>query len=42
MGGDAAPLDLETTGATIADTIAALSIADTGMFIRWDGGEHPW
>ncbi len=42
MGGDAAPLDLETTGTTIADTIGALSIDDTGTFIRWDGGEHPW
>lgn len=42
MGGADAPLDVEDTSRTIASTIEALTLADTGRFVRWDGHDHPW
>ena len=42
MGGPSAPLGVEETSRTIAATIEALTIADSGRFVRWDGHDHPW
>jgi NAD(P)-dependent dehydrogenase (short-subunit alcohol dehydrogenase family) len=42
MGGPSAPLGVEATSRTIAATIEALTIADSGRFVRWDGHDHPW
>jgi NAD(P)-dependent dehydrogenase (short-subunit alcohol dehydrogenase family) len=42
MGGPSAPLDVDDVSRTIASTIDALTIDDSGRFIRWDGHDHPW
>ncbi len=42
MGGPNAQLDIDTAGAAIVETINALTIEDTGRFMRWDGHDHPW
>lgn len=42
MGGTSAPLTMEAAAEAIATTTLDLSLADTGRFLRWDGGEHPW
>ncbi len=42
MGGPSAPLDAKETSRTIASTIEAMTIADSGRFVRWDGHDHPW
>jgi NAD(P)-dependent dehydrogenase (short-subunit alcohol dehydrogenase family) len=42
MGGSAAALAPEDAAAQIMATVSALTIADTGRFIRWDGTTHPW
>lgn len=42
MGGSTADLSVDEAGASIASTISALTIADTGRFIQWDGTDHPW
>ncbi|MEP1126081.1 MAG: SDR family NAD(P)-dependent oxidoreductase [Ilumatobacter sp.] len=42
MGGGSAPMTVEESSSAIVATIAALTMADTGRFIRWDGHDHPW
>jgi NAD(P)-dependent dehydrogenase (short-subunit alcohol dehydrogenase family) len=42
MGGAGADLDPADAAHTIAATIDALTIAETGSFLRWDGTVHPW
>lgn len=42
MGGPDAPLPLAEASSTVASTIEALTITDSGRFIRWDGHDHPW
>lgn len=42
MGGPSASLTVDESGQAIVNTIDALSIADTGRFMRWDGSDHPW
>lgn len=42
MGGSSADLAVDEAGAAIAGTIEALTLADTGRFVRWDGHDHPW
>jgi NAD(P)-dependent dehydrogenase (short-subunit alcohol dehydrogenase family) len=42
MGGKDAPMTVDESSAAIVSTIQALTLDDTGRFIRWDGGEHPW
>jgi NAD(P)-dependent dehydrogenase (short-subunit alcohol dehydrogenase family) len=40
MGGPNAALDAADTSRVIAGTIDALSFADSGRFIQWDGTDH--
>ncbi|MCL4120113.1 UNVERIFIED_CONTAM: hypothetical protein GTU68_053786 [Idotea baltica] len=42
MGGPSGELTLDDAATSIAATIGALTVADTGRFVRWDGHEHPW
>ena len=42
MGGSSADLDPAEAAAAIAVTVAALTPAQNGQFIRWDGQLHPW
>lgn len=42
MGGAAADLDPDEAARDIVRTIDALTTADNGRFLRWDGTEHPW
>ena len=42
MGGSDADGDVDLAAAEIERTIAALTIDDSGRFIRWDGSDHPW
>lgn len=42
MGGSAAPMNPRESAEAIADTMAQLSIADSGRFIKWDNTDHPW
>lgn len=42
MGGDQAPLDTQTSVDGIWDTLTSLSLADSGRFVDYKGGEIPW
>lgn len=42
MGGPSAPLTIDESASSIVETVAGLSLADAGRFIRWDGTDHPW
>lgn len=42
MGDSKAPLDVDEASATMVSTIEALTITDSGRFVRWDGHDHPW
>lgn len=42
MGGAAAPLTVDESVTAIVKTVDQLDFGDTGRFIRWDGGDHPW
>lgn len=42
MGGSLAELTPEESATAIVDTIASLSLSDSGRFITWDGRDHPW
>ena len=42
MGGTRAQLTVHESASAIVETMAGLSIADTGRFIRWNGDNHPW
>lgn len=42
MGGTHAPMTPVESATTIASTLTALTMADSGRFIRWDGSDHPW
>lgn len=42
MGGAQAPMSPEESATAIADSIAQLTLADSGRFIRWDNTDHPW
>jgi NAD(P)-dependent dehydrogenase (short-subunit alcohol dehydrogenase family) len=42
MGGSSADLDPADAAAKIVSTIDALTMAQTGQFLRWDGTVHPW
>ena len=42
MGGPSADLDPADAAAAIRTTVAALTLEQTGSFVRWDGSEHPW
>ena len=42
MGGTSAPLSVEQSVTPMRRTIAALTAADHGRFITWDGRTHPW
>ncbi len=42
MGGPSASLTPEQSAAAIHETVAGLTLADSGRFIRWDGQDHPW
>lgn len=42
MGGPKAPLSAEQSAAGMRRVIAGLTIADSGRFLQWDGGELPW
>lgn len=42
MGGSAAPMTPVESASAIAETLASLTLADSGRFIRWDGSDHPW
>jgi NAD(P)-dependent dehydrogenase (short-subunit alcohol dehydrogenase family) len=42
MGGSSADLEPAEAASQIAANVGALTIADTGRFIRWDGTTHPW
>lgn len=42
MGGPSAALTAEESASSIIATMAGLSSADSGRFVRWDGTDHPW
>jgi len=42
MGGASAPLTIDESADSIACTIDALTVADSGRFIQWNGVDHPW
>ncbi len=42
MGGSAAALTVPESAAAIRKTVAELTPADSGRFLRWDGTDHPW
>jgi NAD(P)-dependent dehydrogenase (short-subunit alcohol dehydrogenase family) len=42
MGGEAAPLSVEESVAALRTTIAALTLADSGGFLSYDGADIPW
>lgn len=42
MGGSAASLGIDESSRAIADTVDALTLADSGRFLRWDGTPHDW
>ena len=42
MGTDAAEMEVPVAAGAIAESLLALTIADSGRFIRWDGTDHPW
>jgi NAD(P)-dependent dehydrogenase (short-subunit alcohol dehydrogenase family) len=42
MGGASAQLTAFESSTAMAATIDALSLDDSGRFIRWDGTDHPW
>src|SRR3954469_23579401 len=42
MGGTNAPTSPEQSVAGMRKVIAGLTIADSGKFLRWNGGERPW
>ena len=42
MGGAAASLGIDESASAICETISALTLADSGRFLRWDGTDHAW
>lgn len=42
MGGASAPLTPAASAAAIYETSTALTMADSGRFITWDGRDHDW
>ena len=42
MGGPSATLDADDAAESIVEAMLALTIADSGRFINWDGSNHPW
>lgn len=42
MGGPKAAISVEESAAGVVRTLAGLTIADSGRFVKWDGTEHPW
>jgi NAD(P)-dependent dehydrogenase (short-subunit alcohol dehydrogenase family) len=42
MGGQGAPLSPEQSVSGMRKVIAGLTLADSGKFLNWDGGERPW
>ena len=42
MGGSSAPLTIAESADSIVRTVDALTLADSGRFIQWDGSDHPW
>ena len=42
MGGPGADLEPSEAAASIADVIDAVTIEQTGSFLKWDGSIHPW
>jgi NAD(P)-dependent dehydrogenase (short-subunit alcohol dehydrogenase family) len=42
MGGPHASMTVEESSSAIVATVGALTLNDTGRFIRWDGQDHPW
>jgi NAD(P)-dependent dehydrogenase (short-subunit alcohol dehydrogenase family) len=42
MGGASAPLTVAESADAIVRTVDALTLADSGRFVRWDGSDHPW
>lgn len=42
MAGDVADISSEESAAGVRRTITAMTIADTGTFLKWTGDIHPW
>jgi NAD(P)-dependent dehydrogenase (short-subunit alcohol dehydrogenase family) len=42
MGGQKAPLDIETSVRSIKEVIDGLQATDSGKFLSWDGSDIPW
>ena len=42
MAGDVADITPEDSAEGVVDTIANMTIADTGKFLKWTGDVHPW
>lgn len=42
MGGPSASLTPQESADAIVETVSALSIADSGRFLTWDGRDHDW
>lgn len=42
MGGEHAPMSIDDSSTSVIATLQALTLADSGRFVRWDGFDHPW
>lgn len=42
MAGPVADIEPQESAAGIRRVIAAMTLADSGKFLKWDGGIHPW
>lgn len=42
MGGEHAPMSIDDSSRDVVATLQALTLDDTGRFVRWDGRDHPW
>ncbi|MBM4204621.1 MAG: SDR family oxidoreductase [Gammaproteobacteria bacterium] len=42
MAGDVADISPEESAAGVRRTIAGMTLADTGTFLKWTGDIHPW
>jgi NAD(P)-dependent dehydrogenase (short-subunit alcohol dehydrogenase family) len=42
MGGADAPLEPVESARGIVNVVSGLTPQDSGRYLRWDGGTHPW
>ncbi|MGI9329055.1 MAG: SDR family oxidoreductase [Pseudomonadales bacterium] len=42
MAGDVADIEPHESAAGVREVIGKMTLADSGKFLKWDGGIHPW